>query len=36
MGVADFVLQKFKPNEEEILCGKEEEIFGLIRAFLAK
>jgi peptidyl-tRNA hydrolase len=36
MGVADFVLQKFKPNEEEMLREKEEEIFSVIRAFLAK
>jgi hypothetical protein len=36
LGVAAFVLQKFKPHEEEVLCVKEEEIFSFIREFLAK
>lgn len=35
IGVADFVLQKFKPNEMQILNEKESEIFDQISAFLA-
>lgn len=35
IGVADFVLQKFKPNEMQILSEKESEIFDQISAFLA-
>jgi peptidyl-tRNA hydrolase len=34
MSVSDYVLQKFKSNEKEILDAKEEEIFGSIREFL--
>ncbi|MBO4204287.1 hypothetical protein J5893_05825 [bacterium] len=36
IGVADFVLQKFKPNEMQVLNEKEKEIFGQISAFLAQ
>jgi PTH1 family peptidyl-tRNA hydrolase len=32
--VAEYVLQKFKANEWEVLAEKEEEIFGYIREFL--
>jgi peptidyl-tRNA hydrolase len=34
MSVADYVLQKFKPNEKEVMDTKEEEVFGIIREFL--
>ncbi len=36
IGVAQFVLQKFKPHESEELSEKEEEIFGYIADFLGK
>jgi len=34
IGVAEYVLQKIKPNEQEILQNEEEEIFEKIRTFL--
>jgi PTH1 family peptidyl-tRNA hydrolase len=36
IGVAEYVLQKFKPNEINILAEKEEEIFAMVKDFLAK
>ena len=34
LGVAEFVLQKFKSNEWEVIVKKEEEIFGVVKEFL--
>jgi len=34
LGVAEYVLQNFKPNERELLASKEPEVFEQIVTFI--